>query len=153
MCLGEIFNNIKDHSSENIGSIYAQHYPNKNLLIFSIADFGVGIPQNIRKINNELSDEEALGFAIIEGVTSMTSPRNLGAGLHTLIKNVVNSNKSAVHIHSGYGILNALAGHDKVDVETTSSTGYYPGTFLDISIDTSIIIEEDQFEDEEEFVW
>ena len=49
VCLGEIFNNIRDHSFEKIGCIYAQHYPNKNKLTFSISDFGVGIPHNVRK--------------------------------------------------------------------------------------------------------
>lgn len=153
MCLGEIFNNIRDHSTENIGCIYAQHYPNKNKLVFTIADFGVGIPDNIRKLNRELNDSEALNQAIREGVTSKTSPRNLGAGLHTLIKNIVDGTKGSVHIHSGYGILNASGGKDGIEVDSHLTQGYYPGTFLEVVIDTDVIIEEDKIESQEEFVW
>ncbi len=153
MCLGEIFNNIKDHSTENIGCIYAQHYPNKNKLTFSIADFGIGIPKNIRKINESLSDSEALEMAIREGVTTKTSPRNLGAGLHTLITNVVNDTNGTVHIHSGYGILSVTSGKDEINVSSKLADGYYPGTFIEVVLDTSIIIEEDKLEEQEEFIW
>lgn len=155
-CLGEIFNNIKDHSFENIGCLFAQHFPNEKRLIFCIADFGVGIPHNVRKVEPNLSDEEALTQAIVDGFTTKTSPRNLGAGLHTMLKNVAYNLKGSVHINSGYGILNAFYDNDKgeIGIETCSSTGYYPGTFLEFNINTEIVVEEDALNDEEEeFLW
>lgn len=153
MCLGEIFNNIIDHSTENIGCIFAQHFPNINRVVISIADFGIGIPENIRRINSELDDAQALELAIEEGVTSQTSPRNMGAGLHTLIQNVVRNTEGSVNIHSGFGILNSINGNDSIEITSDLVDGYYPGTFLEVNIDTNAVLEEDQFEIEEEFVW
>lgn len=153
ICIGEIFNNIRDHSFEKIGCIYAQHFPNKNILTFSISDFGVGIPHNIRKVKTELNDAEALELSVQEGFTTGSTKRNLGAGLHTLIMSVVNKSKGSIHIHSGFGILNANYVNDSIKITTSLSSGYYPGTFLDVNIDTSIIIEEDQHDDQEVFVW
>lgn len=153
MCLGEIFNNIIDHSTENLGCIFAQHFPGQNRLVIGIADFGIGIPENIRKINKEVDDAKALELAIQEGVSSKTSPRNMGAGLYTLIRNVVLSTESSVNIHSGYGILNTYFGNDSIDISSEIADGYYPGTFLEVNIDTNVLIEEDKEEYEEEFVW
>ncbi|MHC8516967.1 ATP-binding protein [Sporosarcina sp. ITBMC105] len=153
MCMGEIFNNIIDHSSENIGCIYAQHFPNKNKVTISIADFGIGIPENIRKINSSVNDGEALELAVEQGVSSKTTPRNMGAGLHTLVSNVVKGLNGTVNIHSGYGILQTYFGDDKIEMSSKVSSGFYPGTFLDINIDTKILLEEDKYEEEEEFVW
>lgn len=153
MCMGEIFNNIVDHSLENIGCIYAQHFPNKNKVTISVADFGIGIPENIRKINPTVDDAEALEMAIEQGVSSKTTPRNMGAGLHTLIKNVVEGLNGTVNIHSGYGILQTYLGDDKIELSSKVSSGFYPGTFLDIIIDTEVLLEEDKYEEEEEFVW
>lgn len=153
MCMGEIFNNIIDHSSENIGCIYAQHFPNKNKVTISVADFGIGIPENIRKIKPSVNDAEALEMAILEGVSSKSTPRNMGAGLYTLIRNVVTSVNGTVNIHSGYGILQTYLGDDKIEMSSKVSSGFYPGSFLDINIDTEILLEEDKYEEEEEFVW
>src|SRR5690606_26789301 len=114
MCVGEIFNNINDHAREKIGCIFAQHYPKRKEIKIAISDFGIGIPDNIRRISPSLQDHEAIEMASNEGVTSKTSPRNLGAGLHTLIENVVNDNGGSVYIHSNYGILSCVRGHNGV---------------------------------------
>lgn len=154
MCLGEIFNNINDHSMEEIGCIYAQYYPNKHLLTFCIADFGVGIPHNIRKLHPELGDADALELAIKEGFTTKTTPRNLGAGLYTLIRNVVLNLKGSVHINSGYGLLNVFANRNDMVIKSHEAFGFYPGTFLEFNIDTKVVREEDKDNDEEEeFLW
>lgn len=150
LCLGEIFNNIRDHSKEKIGCIYAQHFPKRHELVFSISDFGVGIPYNIRKKKPGITDAEALVLAITEGYTTQTTPRNLGAGLHTLISNVVKDNNGSVYIHSGYGILEVTP---EGGTRTRTSKGYYPGTFLDVNLDTKQIQNEDQINQEEEFAW
>ncbi|MET4562159.1 anti-sigma regulatory factor (Ser/Thr protein kinase) [Lysinibacillus parviboronicapiens] len=154
MCLGEIFNNIKDHSSENIGCLYAQHYPQKKLLTFCIADFGVGIPYNIKRVFPDCSDSEALLHAIEEGFTTKTSPRNLGAGLYTMIKNIVINLKGSVHINSGYGILNVYSDKGAIVTDPFHSDGFYPGTFLEFNINTAEVEKEDlETEEEEEFEW
>lgn len=149
MCLGEIFNNINDHAQENTGCIFAQHYPANNKVSIAISDFGVGIPNNIRKINPSLSDGEALGKAIEEGFTTKTNPRNLGVGLHTLVKNVVEHNKGSLFIHSNYGILNCISGDTNYTFSNEDS--FYPGTLIEINLRTDTIFEIEEVE--EEFEW
>ncbi|MBK9498715.1 MAG: hypothetical protein IPO06_04885 [Leptospiraceae bacterium] len=39
VCLMEIFNNIRDHSGENIGCLFAQHFPNRGIVNIGISDF------------------------------------------------------------------------------------------------------------------
>jgi hypothetical protein len=54
VCLLELFNNIQDHSSLEIGCLFAQHFPNMNQVGVAIADFGIGIPSAVRRIHPEL---------------------------------------------------------------------------------------------------
>lgn len=153
VCLSEIFNNIRDHAMENIGCIFAQHYPNNKEIKISISDFGVGIPTNIKKERPCLDDGEAIKVASSEGFTTKTSPRNLGAGLHTLIENVVKNNKGSVHIHSNYGILNCNQGINLNEVfkSSTLASGFYPGTLIEIVLKTDHI--NNIIDIEEEFDW
>lgn len=148
MCIGEIFNNIKDHAQENIGCVFAQHYPNLNHIKITISDFGIGIPNNIKLLRPSLQDHYAILLATDEGFTTRTSPRNLGAGLHTLIQNVVNDNKGSVHIHSNYGILDCINGYTGLVKVPTLKNAFYPGTFIEIVLRTDTIenIEEEEFE-------
>ncbi|MDX8291436.1 ATP-binding protein [Metabacillus indicus] len=152
MCFGEIFNNIQDHAQQNIGCIFAQHFPAKNIVSIAISDFGVGIPNNIKKVYNPfLNDAQALEKAVEEGFTTKSTPRNRGVGLYTLIKNVVEDNGGSLHIHSNYGILNCTMGYTVPNYKSYIADSYYPGTLLEINIRTDQIpnIEED----EEEFEW
>lgn len=151
MCFGEIFNNINDHAQQNIGCVFAQHYPKINEIKIAVSDFGVGIPDNIRRISPGLKDHEALLKAIEDGFTSKTSPRNLGAGLHTLVANVVNDNKGSVHIHSNYGILECTYGYNGLQVQAISKDSFYPGTFIEVVLKTDNIENLDDIE--EEFEW
>nr|WP_239587594.1 ATP-binding protein [Bacillus pakistanensis] len=151
MCFGEIFNNINDHAQENIGCIFAQHYPRSNEIKISISDFGVGIPNNIRRVSPSLQDHEAIERATVEGFTSKTSPRNLGAGLHTLIENVVNDNGGVVFIHSNYGILTCIKGNNMIQKFPLIKKSFYPGTLIEVVLKTDGI---ENIEDyEEEFEW
>ncbi|KAB8139246.1 sensor histidine kinase [Gracilibacillus oryzae] len=153
ICFGEIFNNIRDHAQENIGCIFAQHYPGSNEIKITISDFGVGIPENIRRVRPSLQDDEAVMIATTEGFTSQTSPRNLGAGLHTLIENVVKNNNGSVHIHSNYGILNCTKGIVSNEVEKFASLkgSFYPGTLIETILKTDSI--QNITDIEEEFEW
>lgn len=151
MCFGELFNNIKDHAQESTGCIFGQHYPRTNTIIISISDFGVGIPNNISKIRPSLNDAEALEYAIEEGVTSKTQPKNLGVGLHTLVKNVVEGNGGNVYIRSNYGILNCNEVNNVLNVSSTLSPIYYPGTYIEVVLRTDNIKNIVDFE--EEFEW
>lgn len=89
-CLQEIFNNIRDHSTEDVASIFAQHFPREQGMIrIAVSDFGIGIPNAMRIIFPALDDARALEMAIEEGVSSRSLPTNRGMGLNQLIRNIV----------------------------------------------------------------
>lgn len=151
VCFEEIFNNIYDHSSEKIGCVFAQHYPYLNTVRIAISDFGVGIPVNVRQIHPWINDGEALRAATIQGFTTKSTPKNRGAGLDTLIYNVVNNNKGNVYIHSNYGILNCAYTGTGIALIPENVSGFYPGTLFDIVLRTDTIENIDN--SEEEFEW
>ncbi|MFV8825721.1 hypothetical protein ACNKW1_13470 [Thauera sp. WH-2] len=149
VCFQEIFNNIKDHSSEDIGCIFGQHYPKKKELQIAISDFGVGIPSNVQKIDPKLSDGECIKLASQEGFTTRTGKNNRGAGLDILIKNVVQNNGGSLIIHSGSGILSCTQEGRKAKKTARTSSGHYPGTLLQATFKTDqFFYFEDQDEDE-----
>ncbi len=145
----EIFNNIKDHSEECIGCVFAQFYPNLGKIILSVSDFGVGIPNSMRKLLGNENDDVLLAEAVTEGVSTQSTPRNRGAGLCNIVRSLTNSGIGSVYIRSNCGI---VIYEDKVLVEQTLSEGYYPGTFFEIEIDINNEMLYDE-EKEEEFVW
>lgn len=152
MCFGEIFNNIKDHANENIGCIFAQHFPNISKIKISISDFGVGIPNTIRRIHPSLDDSQALELAIQEGISSESQPSNRGAGLHTLIHNVVLNYNGEVQIRSFNGVLTCEKNEDgHIRVNSYKNKGVYPGTFIEVILDTEQFSE--VYNEEEEFEW
>ncbi|QAT66804.1 ATP-binding protein [Bacillus glycinifermentans] len=152
MCFGEIFNNINDHAEENIGCIFAQHYPRINEIQISISDFGIGIPNTIRKVDPFLTDTEAIEKAVEEGYSSKSTPQNRGVGLSTLVKNVVGNYGGKVHIQSLHGILTCKQNNsNEVWIKSKQGNSYYPGTFIEIVLDTRNF--EEEINDKEEFEW
>lgn len=150
-CLGEVFNNIKDHSNENIGCVFAQHYPNMNYISIAVSDFGVGIPYNVQRKFPEVKDYEAIERSIMQGFTTKSTPRNTGAGLDILIKTIVNNNKGSVYIHSNSGILKNNNVNSKIVQEGSNINSYYPGTLFEIILQTDTL--ESVLDCEEEFEW
>lgn len=151
MCLKEIFNNINDHSKELLGCAFVQHYPYKNEVSIAISDFGVGIPYNIQALNPSLNDAQCLLKAVEEGYSTKSNPRNRGAGLITLIDNVVKDNKGTVYIHSNHGILECKYKQNEVVKSPLLKRAFYPGTLIEINLRTDNI-ENVEYE-EEEFEW
>lgn len=151
MCLHEIFNNISDHSTQSIGSAFIQHYPRKDEVSIAISDFGVGIPFNIQNNEPFLNDAQALERAVQHGFSTKSTPRNRGAGLHTLIYNVVMNNRGCVYIHSNYGILECRPGDNEIEYISKLSPVLYPGTLIEVNLRTDTI--ENIVEDEEDFQW
>ncbi|WP_339246931.1 ATP-binding protein [Paenibacillus sp. FSL R10-2796] len=138
-CLKEVFNNIKDHSSENNGFIFIQQFAKKNLVTVAISDFGIGIPSSVQTKHPSLNDAEALIKAVEEGFTTKSTPRNRGAGLAFLLHNVVNNNKGDVYIHSNSGILCCNHNGEHMVISSELSEGFYPGTLLELNFRTDTI--------------
>lgn len=149
VCFQEIFNNINDHSRENIGCFFAQHYPNKNTVNIAISDFGIGIPSNVQKFVPGMTDSMAIKKATEQGFSTKSNPGNRGAGLDVLIRNVVKNNQGWVYIHSNHGILECKRGHNNdIVLEPIDIYGFYPGTLFEIVLRTDTIehLEEEEFE-------
>lgn len=149
VCFQEIFNNINDHSKENIGCFFAQHYPNKNTVNIAISDFGIGIPSNVQKIFPGMTDSLAIQKATEQGFSTKSTPGNRGAGLDVLIRNVVKNNQGWVYIHSNHGILECKLGqNNNIVLEPSNIGGFYPGTLFEIVLRTDTIehLEEEEFE-------
>lgn len=147
----EIFNNIQDHSSKNIGCVFGQYFPNKKngQICITISDFGSGIPTVMRKEFENDTDLKLLLKALEEGISTRSSPRNRGAGLPNIMRSLTKGSIGTVHI---------LSNHAKIVIEdgaiskVASLGNYYPGTFFEISIN---INNEKLYEgeEEEEFEW
>lgn len=154
--LGEIFNNIRDHSKNDTGCIFGQHYresyKSKARIVICISDFGIGIPENIRTDFNIKNDSEAIKYALQEGVSTQSTPRNRGAGLSTILNNVVRNYKGILHIKSYFGtIIAEMNKLDEIGVKTYEEENIFPGTFIQMTIPTeeiSNLVSEEEDDDE-----
>jgi hypothetical protein len=138
VCLLELFNNIQDHSSLEIGCLFAQHYPNIDQVAVALADFGIGIPSAVRRIHPQLNDNEAIIQAVQRGFTSGAKPRNGGEGLSLLLDNVVGRN-GLVTIYSLSGAVTFSARAGVIQSTPRAQGGFYPGTTIDIWLRTDTL--------------
>lgn len=146
----EIFNNIQDHSTLQIGCTHMQHFPNKNEVQIAVSDFGIGIPETIRRKFPSLNDAAAIHHASQLGVTAGTA-RNRGVGLDHLINVVVGMNKGQVRITSGHGELACRMDGKSHIREPRANRAFYPGTMLSIRLDATTFQPDDA--EEEDLQW
>jgi hypothetical protein len=139
-CLAELFNNIQDHTRYEIGTIFAQHFPRENKVYVTLSDMGIGIPGNVKALLPQLTDYEAIVKATEEGFTTKTTPRNQGIGLDYLLKEVVGRNRGSVTFCSGYSIVRFEPYGDGMWHQQLWSTGFCPGTTIDIVLRTDTIV-------------
>jgi anti-sigma regulatory factor (Ser/Thr protein kinase) len=139
-CLREVFQNIKDHSTEDIGCIHIQYFPASHEVKISISDFGVGIPTELSKAYPGMTDAEAIALAVQEGISSKSGGHNKGAGLTYLIDNVVGRNCGFVGIYSNGGKLECRSlPKGKIHRSANLVRGFYPGTLISIGLRTDRI--------------
>ncbi|QTI79027.1 sensor histidine kinase [Roseomonas marmotae] len=151
MCMQEIFNNIQDHSGRDIGCIYMQHYPNKNEIIISISDFGVGIPGSMKKVQAAGRDAEIIRRACEEGVTSRSTQGNRGIGLDLLIRRVVRTNQGRVYIRSGRGCVSCFPRGEEIGMADFEAIGHYPGTLIEVKLRTDTLVPDEM--EREDLEW
>ncbi len=83
----EIYANVFEHSYSLLGGFSCgQHYPNKGAISLTVADFGVGIPSNVREFLNrpQMKPAKALEWAFQEGHSTLGKALSRGLGLHLL---------------------------------------------------------------------
>lgn len=146
-CIKEVFNNIQDHSTQNIGCIHAQHYPNAKQVNITVSDFGRGIPSTIKGRYGQMNDGRAILEASKEGVTAQTIPTNRGVGLDFLISNVI-ANHGKVNIFSLSGGLFCCSNMRQA---CDYGQGSYPGTLVDILLPTDRFVGDE--DTERDFEW
>jgi hypothetical protein len=150
-CLKELFNNIGDHSTVGTGFVHVQHYPARHSVGVTLSDFGIGIPGSMAVRYPGLADEEAIRCACEEGVTSKSRSTNMGVGLSLLCQSILAS-QGAVRIHSLSGYL-----HRWVDVKgkhnerVVRGSGIYPGTLIDLQLDTRLFVGDDDTREDVEW--
>lgn len=143
-CIKELFHNINDHSTKDTGFIHVQHYPNLRHVRITLSDFGTGIPSTIRPKFGPMSDGHAILLACKEGVTAKSQPNNMGAGLNYLIDRVTACH-GQVQILSLSGIVNCYRGKgDEVIRRPGSGNGTYPGTLVEIKLDTRLFVGDEE---------
>lgn len=151
-CMKEIFNNIADHSTQTTGFVHVQHYPKMHKVKITVSDFGVGIPSTIRKTFGDMTDANAILLAAQEGVTSQSQPNNMGAGLNYLL-DCVSANGGEVVIHSQSGFLRCFSDRSGQRRKGYNRQGRYPGTLVDISIDSRLFRGDDYDDDRSVIEW
>lgn len=147
--LMEIFINMKDHSEEGVGCCSAQHFPKKKEVLLAISDFGVGIPSQMSK-KFKGSDNALIIKACKEGISTKSVPQNRGAGLHLLVKNIVELNSGYLSIYSNSGLIKFSNDNMIKQRYTDSFNNYYPGTLFVVTFRTDTLIR-DELEDFEWF--
>ena len=130
----EIFENAVLHSETKLGIFSCgQHFPNKHILNFTVADLGIGICESIRKHNDlDMRPEQAIEWATQANNTTKKDSIPGGLGLKLLCE-FIDLNKGSVQIVSD-------AGYWKREKErvTTESLGYrFNGTVVSLTINTA----------------
>lgn len=111
----EIYVNAFEHASSPVGVFTCgQHFPQRNELVLSVVDFGVGIAANVR---NFLSSDERAGqlvsaaclrWAFQPGKSTRPNGMARGLGLDLLKKFIrVNHGKLEVYSNEGYVLIDA----------------------------------------------
>lgn len=142
-CIKELFNNIHDHSTLSTGFVHVQHYPNNKQVRITVSDFGRGIPSTIRSRFGAMRDDAAILMATEEGVTAKSQPNNMGAGLAYLIDRITGCD-GKVRIHSLSGNLYCFRDMNGQRKVANQGNGSYPGTLIDISLDTRLFVPDEE---------
>lgn len=153
VCFEEVFNNIRDHSTRDVGCSAGHFDRVSGKATICVSDFGIGIPGRVRSAMQLGSDHAAIAMACQEGFTTRTTPRNMGAGLHVLVRNVVERNKGTLIITSGEGMYSCYPATGAAPSKRTGKPAgsKFPGTMIHITLQESDFSPDEV--DEEEFQW
>lgn len=144
----EVFNNILDHSTQEIGFVHVQHYPRPSLVKVTISDFGKGIPSNVRGKIPDIDDGTAILRATDRGFTTKSVATNQGVGLDFLLECVTN-NHGSVSICSFRGTLQASRSwQGELQRTHVTGSGSYPGTLVELILRTDRFVGDDAEETE-----
>lgn len=133
--LNEVAGNVLVHAGVDVGWLQVIVHPNSRHMAIAVADGGLGIPANIRSAYKEFSgkrDEDAIAFALQEGITSRPD-FGQGKGLTGTLEIAKSNLGGRIAIHSQKGKVEWLDGRLRIAGDFPPFTG----TFVDIQLDTS----------------
>ena len=145
--ISEVCNNIFDHADSKIaGYIFTQYYPDRNKIILSICDFGIGIPNRVNEYRSsqglpKMDDNTAIAESLKDGFSTKSTPRNMGLGLATVV-NIVKGIGGSLKIVSNYGYY-YLDGNT-FEIKAFIIQNNFPGTLLLVELNTSILEKREQ---------
>lgn len=99
--IGEIINNVEDHSECDNGYLMVQNYPNKECVDICIVDDGISIPGSYERHDIEFSDDLDAVLKATDGVSTKGERR--GYGLRTTTNLVCDGLKGDVILSSRDG--------------------------------------------------
>ncbi|MCD3218530.1 hypothetical protein GP484_01525 [Mammaliicoccus sciuri] len=148
----DILNNVSDHANIDTCGIFGQYILSKKQFYISISDFGVGIPYNVKHyLNNNFDDLESLKWAMVEGNSTRSTPKNRGAGLHFLLSNIVQNNCGTLRIFSNRAKIICKSSESGIQLEGIENKISHPGTLILIKLDKHQLM--NNLDEKEEFTW
>lgn len=145
--ISELLRNVIEHAATTEGAwVCAQYYERSNIVRIGIADTGQGIKKSLNNTLNTNTDEEAIRYALIPGVSGSTQPYlNAGAGLF-FTKTIAKINRDFFLIYSGnatYKLLKTPT-YQKISIHadpfkdrhSKKEVPYWQGTVVGIDIST-----------------
>ncbi len=128
--LWEIYANAFEHAGSPIGVLSCgQYYPRMRLVKFTVADFGIGIPGNVRAhFRNPVNAARALQWAFQPG-TSTRSNTPRGLGLST-VRDLIRANNGRMELFSNEGHMEIRGPKE----EYHTFTHCFNGTILTIEL-------------------
>lgn len=130
--------NSLDHANADGNAFSFIKYDSENLFLeIAVCDFGIGIPNSVRKICPDLSDEQCLIKAMDVNFSTKSKPYNAGKGLDIIRASVTKG--SYFYLISDRAFL--LSSDDST--RTGNLNFSFPGTLLVYEIDLSLCDDRD----------
>ncbi|MEK6903021.1 MAG: hypothetical protein AABW64_00045 [Nanoarchaeota archaeon] len=127
--LGEMVDNVYDHSQFHHAYVFAQTYPKKKFSEIALIDDGISIRGSYAKAGHAFTDVEAL-LKAMEGLSAKDQER--GFGLRTNVRLFTEGLKGEFLIVSGNAALYVLKGEKKVFKLQNEQA--YQGTFISVRL-------------------
>ena len=148
--LGELLNNIFDHSQSKIpGYTFTQYNPRTNSIITCVCDFGIGIPNSVNRFlaktgKQKLRNDKALAKAFELSFSALTKPHNRGFGWNTVFGNLQILQGKLLIISNNTVFV--LYPNGKINTQLFESN--FPGTLIIITLNTSNLPLKEESSDE-----
>jgi len=133
--LGELSDNIDDHSEFEFASLMAQYFPTKEILDIAVFDNGISIPTLFEKHKVSFeNDQDAIKKAVWGEVTTKEHDITRGYGLKTCKKLSIEGLRGELYIISRKGILRIKSKDDILLQELSGDI--LQGTFIYLRLKT-----------------